>query len=294
MKVSLSSLCIDLGLWATLASCATLMACANHSKEAATAVRLATQALPAAPFGAEEMAHLSPSIAQDARGNRIAVWEEFDGQRFQIWAKRSVAGLGWGASTRLDAKHGGQAYSPRIAFDGQGHAMAVWQQQVGGHSKVWANQYVAGQGWGVARPIDSLASMTPSDAYAPQVAMNAVGEAVAVWQQSDGRHAHVRTSRFIPGAGWAGATSIGSATAYASAPEIVFDAQGTALVVWQQFDGQQTQRWASQQPENGGWSLPSMVEPRFEAPDMASAPLAYSTQRRVAVTEPKWTANALK
>jgi hypothetical protein len=239
---------------------------------------LAARVLADAPFSAQEMAQLSPDIAQDAYGNRIAVWEAFDGQHFKIWAKRSVAGLGWGASQRLDAQREGNAYRPRIAFDPQGHAMAVWEQHRDGHYKVWANRYVAGQGWGVALPIDRMESITPSDAFAPQVALNAAGEAMAVWQQFDGHRTHVRTNRYLPGAGWSAATSLGSATAHASAPQIAFDTKGTALAVWQQLDGQQTQVWASQQSAGGNWAAPSLVESPRQMPDTDNAALALHTQ----------------
>jgi hypothetical protein len=239
----------------------------------------AAQVLPDAAFGAEAMAFSNPSIAQDAHGNRIAVWEAFDGQRFNIWAKRSVAGLGWGASTQISAHQAGNAFRPRIAMDAQGHAMAVWELQRDGHYKVWANRYVAGQGWGVALPVDRMQSITPSDAFAPQVALNAVGEAVAVWQQSDGYHTHIRTNRYIPGVGWSSATSIGSATAHASAPQIAFNAQGVALAVWQQSDGQRSQVWASQQSAGGNWGAPSLVPQPPVTPDgdaLASELLAQS------------------
>jgi hypothetical protein len=170
------------------------MGARNGALPSAAAIKtlpVPAQALSVAPFCAEEIALFTPSIAQDARGNRIAVWGEFDGQRFNIWAKRSVAGLGWGA----------------------------------------------------AQPIDSLKSITASDAYAPPVAINDVGEAMAVWQQ---------------------------------------------------FDGLQTQVWASQQPEGGGWGTHTLVEPKFEAQDTDSVPLAQYTQGSVAVTGLQTAANAHK
>jgi hypothetical protein len=278
-------------LLAALAASAALMGCVgarngagNGAPPSATdtkAMPVEAQARSLASFGAVEIAPFTPSIAQDARGNRIAVWEEFDGQRFNIWAKRSIAGLGWGGSRQLSAQHGGNAYNPRIAFDTQGNAMAVWEQQLGGHYKVWANRYVAGQGWGTAHAIDSIPSTTPSDAYAPQVALNAVGEAVAVWQQTDGQHAHVHTSRFLPVGGWGAATSIGSATTHASAPQIAFDARGIALVVWQQFDGQQTQVWASQQTAGGNWAPAAQLGIRAGVGDSLNTSITVDTQGAV-------------
>ena len=167
MKTTLSHRSISVCLLAGLAASALLLGCSGARNSAVPNMGASKlQAAPAVSFQASqsgtEESMFTPSIAQDARGNRIAVWEESDGKNFHIWAKRSVAGLGWGASQRLDAQQGGNAYSPRIALDAQGNAMAVWEQQIDGHYKVWANRYVAGQGWGAAQPIDGIASIRPA------------------------------------------------------------------------------------------------------------------------------------
>ncbi len=274
-------------LLAGLAASAALLGCvgagnsAAPKKMAVKPVRHAAQALPDAPFASEENMFFTPSIAQDARGNRIAVWGESDGARINIWAKRSLAGMGWGAKRRLDAHTDGNADSPRVAFDIQGNAMAVWEQQIGGHYKVWANRYVSGQGWGAAQPVDTIASITPSNAFAPQVALNALGEAMAVWQQSDGNNSHIRTSRFVPGAGWIAATSIGSVTAHANAPQIAFDAQDNALVVWQQHEGQKTQVWASQQSAGGTWARAMQLSVRAGTGDALNPSIAVDPMGKV-------------
>jgi hypothetical protein len=243
----------------------------SPSTVAAKAAPLAAQAQPDAPFGADDVTHITPAMVQDARGNRIAVWEAFDGVRFNIWAKRSTAGMGWGPSQRLDADHDGNAYSPHIALDAQGNAMAVWEQQIGGHYKVWANRYVAGQGWGAAQPIERAFC---GDANAPQVALTAQGQAVAVWQQSDGKHSHIRTSRYAPQTGWGTAERVGSANTHANAPQIAFGANGTALAVWQQFDGLKTQVWASQQAVGSGWSHAARLSVRAGAGDSLNPTIA--------------------
>jgi hypothetical protein len=272
MKTTLSHRSISVCLLAGLAASALLPGCSGTRNSAMPNMGASKlQAAPAIAFqdsqsGAEQ-SMFTPSISQDARGNRIAVWEESDGKNFHIWAKRSVAGLGWGASRRLDAQNEGNAYSPRIAFDIQGNAMAVWEQQVGGRYKVWASCYEAGRGWGTARPIDKSATNSASDATAPQVALNALGEAMAVWQQSDGRHSHIRTSRFARGVGWGASVSVGDTSTHANAPQVAFDAQDIALVVWQQLAGAQTQVWASQRSMDGSWARAAQLSAEHGAGD---------------------------
>jgi hypothetical protein len=280
MKAILSVLTRPTKLIAGLVTSAALLGCVGATNGAldgapsivaAKATPLPAHAQPDAPFGADDMTHITPTVGQDARGNRIAVWEESDGVRFNVWAKRSTAGMGWGPSQRLDAGHDGNSYSPRVALDAQGNAMAVWEQQVGGHYKVWANCYIAGQGWGAALPIEPASS---GDANAPQVALTAQGQAIAVWQQSDGKHSHIRTSRYAPQTGWSTAERVGSAVTHANAPQITFGANGTALAVWQQFDGLQTQVWASHQPAGSGWSHAARLSLRAGAGDSLNPTIA--------------------
>jgi hypothetical protein len=280
MKTILSPSSIGIRFLAGIAASAAVLGCTGTRDGAMPYIGPAKAQTPVAlavqdKQSAIEKGMFSPTVGQDALGNRIAVWEEFDGVRFNIWAKRSVAGLGWGVSQRLDAQHDGNAYSPCIAFDVQGNAMAVWEQRQGGQYKVWANRYEAGKGWGAAQAIDTAPGMAPGNANAPQVALNALGEAMAVWQQSDGHHSHIRSSRFLPGVGWGTTTSMGSAATHASAPQIAFDARGNALAVWQQFDGLQTQVWASQQSEAGGnWAHAAQLGVRAGPGDSLNPTLA--------------------
>jgi hypothetical protein len=284
MKAIFSVLTRPTKLIAGLMTSAALLGCIAATNEAldgapstvaAKATPLPAQAQPDARFGADDVTHITPTMGQDARGNRIAVWEESDGVRFNVWAKHSTAGMGWGPSQRLDADHDGNAYSPRIALDAQGNAVAVWEQQVGGHCKVWANRYIAGRGWGAALPIEPASS---GNANAPQVALTAQGQAIAVWQQSDGKHSHIRTSRYAPQTGWGTAGRVGSAATYANAPQIAFGAKGTALAVWQQFDGLQTQVWASQQSVGGRWAHATQLGARVGAGDSLNPTIAVDAR----------------
>src|SRR5256885_16338309 len=42
---------------------------------------------------------VGPQIGMDAAGNAIAVWLQYDGVRYNIWAKGYTAGRGWGIAT---------------------------------------------------------------------------------------------------------------------------------------------------------------------------------------------------
>ena len=82
----------------------------------------------------------SPQVAVDGSGNALAVWRQYDGTQFSIWANRYTAGTGWGTATLIETD-AGFAGSPQVAVDGSGNALAVWSQSDGTRDNIWANRF---------------------------------------------------------------------------------------------------------------------------------------------------------
>ena len=59
-------------------------------------------------------------------------------------------------------------------------------------SDIWANRFTPAAGWGVAELIETGAYT----AAFPQVAVDPDGNAVAVWEQSDGIRSNIWANRF--------------------------------------------------------------------------------------------------
>lgn len=74
------------------------------------------------------------------------------------------------------------ARSPAVAMDDQGNAMAAWLQSDGTHYHVMASRYSTLTGW--AAPV-LLDMNTTQEARNPAVAMDAAGNAVVVWHQTE-------------------------------------------------------------------------------------------------------------
>ena len=51
-------------------------------------------------------------------------------------------GTGWGTPELIENADAGDAFSPRIAVDPQGNAVAVWKQSDGVRDNIWANRFV--------------------------------------------------------------------------------------------------------------------------------------------------------
>lgn len=177
-----------------------------------------------------------PHLAVDPSGNGVAVWSQFFGTVCNIRANRYRAGLGWDNAVSLETTHAGDSnHRPQVAVDSSGNSIAVWQQSDGMNDHIWSSRYQAVVGWDNAVRIESFAA---GDATRPQVAADSSGNAIAVWQQSDGTNVTVWSNRYVPGAGWGSAQRIDTANSgSAERPSMAMDSSGNAVVVWVWNDG---------------------------------------------------------
>jgi hypothetical protein len=131
-------------------------------------------------------------LVSDSRGtNAFAIWLENDGARSSVWASRFSANT-WSPAVNIEAVTTGNADSPSLALEPSGIAVAAWSHAAT-HVDIWANRYAPESGWGTALRIENDDA---GDAASPSVAVDAHGDAQAVWQQSDGTRVNVVSSRF--------------------------------------------------------------------------------------------------
>jgi hypothetical protein len=239
-----------------LGSAALLAACGKPSSRAPTPIVQGWQDAPLlAPDN--EWGAFDHHVARDALGNELAVWEQFDGMRYNIWANRKVTGSGWGVAQLIETDNAGDAFNPRVAMDSQGNAVAVWQQSDGVHTRIGANRYMVGTGWSTAVWIDAH---NANDAHTPQVSFDTRGNAVAVWQQQ-GKRTSIHANRLVAGAGWDSATQIENGSGYASAPQVATDRSGGVLVVWHLQGSQHTTVLANRYVAGAGWGTATQIAP---------------------------------
>lgn len=124
----------------------------------------------------------NPRIAMDGNGNAIAVWSHSDGAETTIWSSRYVRGQGWGTPVKIQDAGPGNGFNPQISVNGDGTATAVWQQAEASGRHIGSNRYVPGAGWGTAILIED----SGLSGWNPDVAVDADGNAIAVWYQWDG------------------------------------------------------------------------------------------------------------
>ena len=184
-----------------------------------------------------------PQVAVDGSGNAIAVWHQFDGALYNTWSSRYVVGIGWGTAKLLETGNSGGAVYPQVAVDGSGNAIAVWHQHDGISYNIYSNRYVVGVGWGTATLIETDNTGT---AQYPQVAVDGSGDAIAVWQQSDGATYSIWSNRYVAGTGWRVATLIETDNSGdAQYSQVAVDNLGNAIAVWYQWDGTRSDIWSN-------------------------------------------------
>ena len=100
----------------------------------------------------------------------------------------------------------------------------------------------APKAWGTATLIETE---NAGRAIFPQIAVDATGQALAVWTQSDGTQFNIWANRYTVGTGWGTAQLLETNAGHAVRPQIAVDATGQALAVWEQHDGTRDSIWAN-------------------------------------------------
>lgn len=202
---------------------------------------------------------VSPQVALDDSGNVLAVWQQNDGTRENIWANRFVPGTGWGTATLIETNDAGDAVSPQVALNGSGKAVTVWRQNDGqGGEDIWANRFDPDTGWG---PAELIETDNLGDGWSPQVAIDRNGSAVAVWAHWDNGLLRIWANRFVADTGWGVAGHIGADVVEpADYPQVVMDDSGNGIVVWQQTSGTRNDIWANRFTPEAGWGTAERIE----------------------------------
>lgn len=138
----------------------------------------------------------------------------------------------WQTWTRIDSSGALDTDVADIARSSDGSAMVIWSERNPGDSNysMKAARYVPGSGFGAPVTIDNSLDSVASDSP-PRVAMDASGNAMAVWRQGSS----IWVNQFSPTTGWSTATAFdtGALSSNRVKPRLVMTADGRAIVSWQ-------------------------------------------------------------
>jgi hypothetical protein len=207
---------------------------------------------------------VEPAVAVDPHGDTTAIWSRFDGTNDIVQAAVRPAGGSWGAVKDLSAP-GQNARRQHVAVDAQGNVTAVWVRSDGTNNIIQTASRPAGGSWSAAQDL----STAGQNAQQPDVAVNAAGDAVAVWSRFDGTNNIVQAAVRPVGGSWGAAQDLSATGQNAVDPRTAVDRLGDATAAWSRFDGTNNIVQAAVRPAGGSWGavkdLSAMGQNAFDA-----------------------------
>ncbi|MGH3546232.1 MAG: hypothetical protein ACRDPW_09955, partial [Mycobacteriales bacterium] len=203
-----------------------------------------------------------PQVAFGRSGDALVVWHRFDGTHQRIQATYRPAGGSFEPPQTI-SDPGQDAFEPQLTFDRGGNTLAVWTRSDGTNRRV---QVAFRPASGRFEPAQTL-SEAGQNASAPQVAVAPQGNAIVIWDRSDGTNRHVQVASRPSGGVFGRPQNISADGGSAFRPQIGFDSRGGAAAIWQHSSGANTSVQAASRPPGGG---------SFESPQTIS-PAALST-----------------
>ncbi len=191
----------------------------------------ATMRPPGGRFAAPENLSLvgerasSVDLAMDRSGNAVVVW--LQGGSGPIKAALRPAGGTFSSPVDVSAI-GVNVSEPKVAIDATGGAVAVWRRTTGTSAAI---QHAIRPAGGVfSAPADL--SAPNGIANTPQLAMDAAGHAVAVWQARNGIFDQIQAASRQPGAGFSSLEPLSVLSRNAQTPQVAVGPGGSAVVAW--------------------------------------------------------------
>lgn len=136
----------------------------------------------------------------------------------------------WTAAATLDPNPAGFGLAQKVVMNASGEGFALWTRM----GNAWVSRYSPASGWGAPHElVDSDAGNALQQA---SIAMDAAGNAVAVWYapDPDSIRYSVWGARFTPAAGWSAGELLESDNSddASDVPRVAMDGEGNAYAVW--------------------------------------------------------------
>ena len=206
---------------------------------------------------------LTPSLTVDRAGNAVAVW--FQASRFVYGPNRLFVGRRTTSSSWYEAQpiatvdHRTDPASawPTVATDTGGNAVVAW---LGLHS-VWSSYYSSGGAWSEPVRLDNRDDDFWVTSQGVPLAMDDLGNAIAVWRQFDayGRYG-VFVNRYSTAEGWGEPFQLDEVDlASSDPPTLAMTGEGETVVSWFQRSNPEApscEVWFAERENELGWRTP--------------------------------------
>jgi hypothetical protein len=132
--------------------------------------------------GGSELTSMLPRVALSPSGLGAAIWVHTQASVSEIWVNRYDGGSGtWAGGMALSAVGKSTPLVPQIAMDPVGDGFALWPDIAGTSRTIWAWRLQADAGFiGGVRLTSDTTAAAPANSM-PQIAVDAQGNAIAIW-----------------------------------------------------------------------------------------------------------------
>lgn len=190
----------------------------------------------------------SARVSMSDTGHAVAVWVNTGTTIIQ--SSTLIFGGSW--SSALDISLGTDS-EPSVGIDSGGNAVAAWKHTDGGNNPIQAATLPFGGSWS---SITDISGATGSFA-SPQVAVISSGDAVVVWQGTDGFNTLIQSSTLPIGGSWSSFVNVSPTGENSIQQKIAINAAGYAVAVWTHLGPSFIK--ASTLSLGGSWSSPVTV-----------------------------------
>src|SRR5712691_5710460 len=238
----------------TLGSAETVTATANGNAMQTTPVALNNAQVTAAGWAAATSAldnlTQAASVSQigfDSQGRAVAVWL----QNSHVFYSRYSANV-WSAPVQLDNRTNAVTVPQLFVDAASGNAIATWVQSDGSANSTYVARFMNGA-WAAPELVETLSPVTTATT-ATSASINGSGKAVVAFVQGGKLFANVYN-----GTSWSATASVpqislSTNTNAVTAPSTSIDANGNALVTWQQNNGTLATVYANVFKPATGWA----------------------------------------
>jgi hypothetical protein len=200
---------------------------------ASTRAANGTWSAPVAVSEPDATGAIAPQVALEGTGDVLAVWSRAVGTTTVIESSTFSAAQGtWSPPTKPFTVQG-DALAPSVAVNKRGDGVIVWTSSDSSGLAVMASIRRPGKAWGPPTALTKAAG----GALTPHVAIDAHGDAVAVWTRTSRGVSRVQaSSRTAAGVVWTAPRTLSGAGADALTPQVALDDSGDGVVAWARYD----------------------------------------------------------
>ena len=196
----------------------------------------------------------NPDLAVNESGGAQVVWQSYASPNIRGASKEAHSG--WGPKFTISTGEANE-FTPGVGINADGDPLVLWGAYEGlSFRAIEATDGLVQGGWG---PPVRLFSSEEWGIGGPRVAVNADGDAVAVWAHAEadglGQTMVIESARRLAGGEWSPAVAIASSAPELGYLSVVVDAGGQATAIWEGSQGVETASW----PTVGGWTSPVVL-----------------------------------